>query len=422
MFNLTAAAQSYKRLKDDNTLSGELSYALPKTAFVLEIPVTYTVLSRSSAYQNYTDADQIKYFTLKYGFNEKKYKLLNSVESFALSAVIADDSIKCTAIGVRDAHKVFYVSSNSGWNKNQGISFTYGNDGVLSEGEGSFENKTFDVVVSALSGIVSIVGSVFKGAAIAPVRDPSKYKIEVLENALQQFDDLNTMADYEIFKDRKAHFQKNYDELFAHIFYLEKKKTIIYKLVYVPDTTNQTGKTLDLFFALDDGTLIVNKNLANYILPKGAKDTSTMKPDSYKVHFGPITDQPSTSYSPWNDASSTGFAFNVPLKSRLGITNDKGKVVYLEDQKLSQWGIVSYINTKRKSKHSYVLDPVTGELKKITVEGKAILVDQVTAASTAAGNLVTTVKGESDDTKLENEVKRLENEKKKRDLIKDLNN
>ena len=61
-----------------------------------------------------------------------------------------------------------------------------------------------------------------------------------------------------------------------------------------------------------------------------------------------------------------------------------------------------------------------GELKKLSIEGKAITSDQVASLSSGLNEIITTAKGDSDATKLDNEVKKLESLKRKRELLQEL--
>lgn len=83
--------------------------------------------------------------------------------------------------------------------------------------------------------------------------------------------------------------------------------------------------------------------------------------------------------------------------------------------KISQLGIVSYIN-KKQSKVTFELDPLTGELKKVTGESKSVSGDDLAAAGASADSLIKGLKGDNEATKLEAEHKVLELKKKIKDL------
>ena len=110
--------------------------------------------------------------------------------------------------------------------------------------------------------------------------------------------------------------------------------------------------------------------------------------------------------------------YNVPAKSKISIVKPDGEEVGQDVFKVPQFGKMAYISA-RKMHVIFQLDPMTGELKKLSVSRKAISDDQVGNTATAINSAIQAVKGEDADTRLDKEVRRLENEKKKRDLLKE---
>jgi hypothetical protein len=422
-FFFTAALQSqeYKRVKDSEKINGEQAYILPKAAFLIEVPYIKTTLLRGAGYKDYTK-EELKSFETKYGLDVDKYKALESVEKLP-SYKIIEDSIKIITKSVPDYSKIFYVDPNKKWYKNQTVSFSYSTDGILSEGESSVENKSFDIVIKSLSGVASIVGSFFiaKGTDTDP---KTQYEIEDLKKALEKFEILNTQTNYDIYKDLKAKYEKGYNDIFSNYFYKEKKEAHVVKFLYTPlnQKTTAIGSTTEvaLFrFNKDDGKVIFSTGLEDQIVVKDRK-FETAGQDSYKLIFEKQPEQQLTYYKERDDID-TGFAYNIPLYVQLKMKGniDKEKTVYYEAVKIPQFGAVGYSSAKNK-KLIFQLDPLTGELKKLTIEGKAVTTDQAGSIAPIVVDAVKLAKGESSATKLENEVKELENIKKKRDLIKEL--
>ncbi len=421
-FSLTlACAQSYRQLSGGSQIAGEQAYILPKASFVVEIPVTTTILSRKANYISFSP-QQFKVLQRKYGLDPAKYKLLEDKETFSTNTV-GEDAIKLKMIAVPDYEKVFYIVSGSGWNKNQSVSFTYGTDGILTDGEASLENKTFDIVVKGMSGVVNIIGNLIKGSgnaiSISEVEDKDNLNFEELDKALQDFNKLQNVNNYDIYKDMKADYEKRYAAAFAEIFYSEKKNISTIKIIYTPK--KETRQNIDIpFFDTDDqGKISFDAALQGELWGKEIYFSNLTKNNTYHLKFKPAAEQQSACFR--NRSSlEEGFAFNIPQKVELQLSDPADKIAYTEIFKVPQFGIIGYVNNIKRAKLIYSLDPLTGELKKLSIGGKAILVDQVGNAASAITNATSTFKGESSDSQLDKEVNRLENEKKKRDLLKEL--
>lgn len=410
-------SQDYQRLTSGNKIKGGHTYILPKAAIVVEVPIIMTTLVPGEAIEDYNPT-QLKILEKKYGVDPKKYALAKSGKNLT-KYIISEDSIKISLNAVADHDKIFYVDPSYKWNKNQGVTFTYSADGILSEGESSIENKTFDLVVKGISGLTSIVGAFFKGTTSADYSsDPTN--IEPLDVALAKFKTLDNQINFDIYKDLKARYEKNYTEIFSTLFYKEKRKITIIKFIYIPSSQTAVDTEIPLFKLNENsGYLQYNKKLTTEIT---SKDTDFIDADAkfFSIKFDKIKEQQSNFFDPRDD-KKTGFAYNIPLSANLQLANKDKKKLYYGMAKIPQLGIVGYITTvKRNGKLTFSLDPITGELKKLSVEGKAITSEQIGSVSSGVNEIITSIKGDSELTKLENEVKKLENEKKKRELLRDL--
>lgn len=412
-----AKSQSYTQLSPGDQIAGKQAYILPKASFVIEIPIESTILSckkYNSTYEKY-----FKVLEKRYGLDPKKYKSLKS-DSTKTNISIGEDSIKFKMISTPDYEKVFYVASTSGWNKNQAVTFTYGVDGILTDGEASRENKTFDILMKGISSIVGIVRNFEKGTDNEKAIAQDTLNLKELDDALADFDKLQFVNNFDVYKALKTTYEKRYNYLFAEKFYSEKKKLSIIKVVYTPKKETLANKNIP-FFNLDKktGKISFEKTLGRELW---GKDIDTVKLDGtevYQLKFKPVQEQQSKHFKN-RSSKEFGFAFNIPLKVELQLLNPKGQIIVNEITKVPQLGIIGYINNIKRAKLSYSLDPLTGELKKLSVEGKAILVDQIGSTAATITDATNLIKGDDADTRLENEVKRLENEKKKRDLLKEL--
>lgn len=421
---LSVAAQEYKHAQSGKPIDGGQAYTLPKVGFSIEVMQVKTTLVQGDNFLNYTDKEVIEKLQIKYGLDPKKYEEVKKVPN-AVKYSIEEDSTKITAKALPDYSKIFYVDPKAKWNKNQSVSFLYGTNNMLLEGDSSVENKTFDIVVKGISGIGSIVGSIFFGImpAVSPAKKPTPDPvIPELDRVLNDLKLIEKSENFDIYKDLKAKHEKRYNELFAKLFYKEKKTGEKLKFVFVPKSDFALGSD-QAFFRLDDinGGLIFNDAFKEEVIIIKKYVSETVKGSDalyYKLKIKKQIDQ-QKDYFTARSEEATGFAYNIPLSTFVSLTSPKQDIIYFESASIPQFGIIGYTNT-RKEKLTFQLDPLTGELKKLAIEGKAITSEQTGAGSTTAVEIINLAKGESKSTKLENEVKRLENEKKKRDLLNEL--
>lgn len=414
---IPANGQEYKHASSTSKINGDQAYILPKAAFSFEVLLMKTTIIPGDSINPNWNATQLSILKRKYGVDEKKYEKVKGKKP-SVSYDIAEDSLKVSIKAMPDYDKIYYVNPKAKWNKNQVVSFTYGTDGILTEGESSLENKTFDIVVKGLSGLSAIVGATFKDANGKSAEYKIPTNIESLDNALKKFTKLEGQINYDIYKDLKARYEKEYSVIFAEKFYKEKKEIKVIKFIYIPSSATSVNAMIPIF-KLDKtkGTLVFNNALVNQIIAKEAIfDSNTGM--SYNLYIEKVREQQSDYYTPRSD-NNTGFAYNIPLSAYLKIISPEAEVLSYESVKIPQLGIVGFTNT-RKEKLSFQLDPLTGELKKLSIEGKAILTDQVGSVSPLVSDIISNVKGDSEATKLEKEVKQLENEVKKRNLLKEL--
>jgi hypothetical protein len=411
---ITAKAQEYQHLQRPGKLAGQQMYVLPKATIVLEVHTVKTEYKRGPGYKNYR-SDTLQIFSDKYGVDTTLYRRLRNNATIT-EVELAEDSLELTLLAAPDYDKIFYVNSKSKWNKNQTVTFTYGNDGILLEGESLYEDKTLDIIVKGLSSVVSFVGAV--GALKA---DPAGVKIKDLDDALQNFDKLDGQNDYSVYKDLKATYEKKYTKAFGKHFYSEKKTEKIIKIYYTPAKDTAQTKQVRIFkLNQKTGDVIVDSALANEAWGKKLKFGSVTD-SAYVLQFTRVREQLSNNVLERNDLLHKGCAYNVPAKMDVTVIDYKHEIIYQDIFKIAQFGKVGYTDT-RKEKITFSLDPVTGELKKLSIEGKAVMTDQVGAVGTVATDAAKLIKGDDAATKLDKEVKRLENEKKKRDLLKELEN
>lgn len=412
-------SQTYGHITGAQKIDGEQSYILPKAALEIKLSKQTTTLVRTAPYIAYSPA-QLEILKLKYGVNPKKYTSLKD-NSTVMTHNLIEDSIKLKTLAVPDYSKIYYVTSSSKWNKNQSVTFTYGADGMITDAESTYQDITFDLVVKGISTLTGVVGSLAKSATAikySALPTDTNVAIDDLDAIIRDYSILNTQISPEIYKDLKKALDKKYMAVFAKHFYKEEAEITHIKAIWIPSAGQSIAAPLDLF-AFDATTGVVTfSNGLGTIEGKGV--TQGTIANAYRVNYKAASEQQSTFYSPRSDSKHQGIAFNIPLKVVVDVKNPAGEIMFYDVVKIPQWGIVGHANTRKKDKVNFSLDPTTGELKKLTIEGKAITSDQIGSAGSAVTDAMKLFEKADPDTELEKEVKRLENEMKRRDLLLEL--
>lgn len=412
-------SQTYGHITGNQKINGEQSYILPKAALEIKLSKQTTTLVRTAPYINYSPA-QLEILKLKYGVSPKKYASLKD-NATVVTRHLIEDSIKLKTLAVPDYSKIYYVTSSSCWNKNQSVTFTYGADGMITDAESTYQDMTFDLVVKGISTLTGIAGNLVKAGAsvtMAALPPNTDVVIDDLDAIIQEYGTLRTQISPEIYKDLKKALDKKYMAVFAKYFYKEEAEITQIKAIWIPSAGQSIAAPLDLFaFNATTGVVTFASGLGT-IEGKGVIQGAIT--NAYQVNFKAAAEQQSTFYSDRDDSKHQGIAFNIPRKVVVDVKNPTGEIMFYDVVKIPQWGIVGHANTKKKHKVNFSLDPTTGELKKLTIEGKAVTSDQVGAAGTAITDTAKLFQKEDADTQLEKEVKRLENEKKRRDLLLEL--
>ncbi|QEM06306.1 hypothetical protein DIU31_023320 [Mucilaginibacter rubeus] len=421
LLSASAMAQPYYQLSSGNPLNGNPYYILPKAAIVIAIPVTtQSYIGSSTLIADYSDDEQ-KILALKYGFDADIYKILiKKAERKFEKSSIGNDSVKVALIAKPDYAKVFFTDAEKKWNKNKSVSFTYGSDGIVTDGESFTEDKTFDLVVKTFSSVVSIAAAVFKGPEETLAATP-RVTFDDLDEIKTKMDALDHIINNDIYKDRKSILQGKYDKAFAEHFYKEKKTIKITKLYYTPKAESvPADNQYQTLFSLnpDNGKLTFNKELSQELWAVNIFTAELDPKESFKIKF---TSHPQTLQNAIGRSSfpSNGFAYNIPSQKEFKLVDKKEETIYDDFIKIPQWGIVGRLNTE-KNKLTFSLDPVTGELKKVVIGSSAISSDQIGGVTSGLTDAVKFARGDSKDTEREKEAKRLETEVKIRDLQKSL--
>ena len=421
------SAQTYTKLIDGSTIPpGKPYYILPKGSFIIEIPVVKSELIKGPKFAKY-DETILLMAKEKIGLDIKKYSSLkpDSIKNIPTYA-ISEDSLKISMKAVPDYDKIFYLSSERKWNKSQSITFNYVDGGILTETEASREDKTTDIVSKGLSALSSIVGAFFTGQIPKfGESDPRQISADSLfilkmESILNKIKNPVYRDNFEVYKDIRAQYEKEFNSLFSQYFYSEKKVVMTYKFHYIPSDTTKQNDLIPFFsFDKNKGEVYFSEDIENLIWGKIVTSKGFDGNTSYKIRFKRSGDQLMEKFSGFTP-KSIGLAYNVPKKVEFHLIKPDSNIIFNEIFKIPQFGKIGFIESIKDGKISETLDPTTGELLKLSVSSNSITGEQIDAASSTAKDLINSIKGDDATTKLEKEVKILELEKKKQDLLKAL--
>ncbi|WP_312364277.1 hypothetical protein [Sphingobacterium sp.] len=412
-------AQSYFHATKVQEVGENPYYILPKACLLFEVPVVHKTYIFSKKIPTNYEKDELEFLKDAYGFDPEIYKLFQKRKKDGQDSLtykthnVLSDSIKVSALARPDYSKIFFTDGRKRWNKDKSILFTYGGDGMMTDGESSVTDKTFDIVAKAVSGVGQIIGATVRGGnTIVP--DSSRVYKEEMIKVIQELDALvGGPSNFDIYKDAKAKLEKKYNRLFSSNFYSEKSRIEVIKIFYVPEDTTITSDTELKLFSLDSisGKLILSNALSHQLWASDQL-SGDLHDNAFKIKFT----KPLTGLEKFikPNPNSIGFAYNIPAKLEVKLTAPKEKVIFNDFMKIPQFGTIGRIISD-KNKLSFSLDPLTGELRKLGLGSSAITVDQVGAGTTALTELI-----KYQDAKLDLEIKRLEAEKKKRDLLKEL--
>ncbi|MDR2274888.1 MAG: hypothetical protein LBF27_28525 [Sphingobacterium sp.] len=405
--------QKYYHAKTAGQIGQNPYYILPKASLLIEVPVITKTYTPSPNLPTDISPENLKILKEKYGLDLSVYVKVEKQTPY-ISHSVMNDSVKISILAKPDLDKIFYTEGQKKWNKDKSISFAYGTDGILTDGESSSKDMTFDIVVKGLSGLAQVAGAAFRGTEKSKVKD-SLVTYNELDDILKELDKLRiVISDYDIYKDNKSMLEKRYASVFSTLFYSEKVKIEVIKIYYTPANLSiNSDLTVKPFsFNSTNGVITLSQALSDQLWAKNLQFGSIDIGQTYTLKFSkPVEGVEKYIQSGPN---STGFAYNIPAKLEVKLTAPGEKNIFNDFMKIPQFGTIGRIISD-KNKLSFSLDPLTGELRKLGLGSSAITVDQVGAGTTALTELI-----KYQDAKLDLEIKRLEAEKKKRDLLKEL--
>jgi hypothetical protein len=366
-------------------VNGHPDIILPKAAIQVEVILVKTEYTKGDL--NYitglsANRAKLSFYETRYGVNPKIVAAIDRNE--LISHKILEDSIKVNVVPIADYTKMYSFTKLKKWNKTKGITLNYSDDGVVTDGEYTYENKTFDLIVKGIGGVASIVGKFFslgaKAASVAP-----SYEIDELEKILGDYGELYTPAQTaysgEVFKELKAKLDKRYDAAFSRYFYSIEKSLSSAVIVYTPDT-KQSPSTL--LFALTNDKITCNNALGNNleIMGKSVTTGSITKGYTLNIALRPDDYQLSLQVDP-RPAGSDCLPYNVAARTVVTFRNPDEKQLQQLRARIPQWGKVGYVNLKKPNKLSWAYDTF-GELKKLSAGANSVTTDQIGAAAALA--------------------------------------
>lgn len=417
---LQASAQKVYDVANNGKIDGGISLILPRVSYMIEVPVLTTTYKQGLMLKQ---GDEFLAQCIRYGANRKactELLLKKSNDASYSEYAIQEDSIRLTPLSTPDYTKAFYIDPKKKWYANQTLSFTYGTDGMITDASMTYENKSYDLVMKGVGGLIGLVGN-FVGLGKGPGNiKGNEGKIKELEDILKKIDSLtNSADDIDMYKERIAKLEKKYAAAFAKYFYTAKLTVKTTKILIIPAAKNNTpayGNPLTYqLFSLDktNGKIIINNNpsvTADVIWYKNA-EVGTIGNTAYTLQVSLLSKSvQATEHFDSRPNNTTYMPYNVPAKTDVKLIkkSDKGEdILYHEMQDMPQFGIVAYLkNPKNKKNIQY--DPLTGAIKKIDIESKAISTDNIGAAADLLDKGIKMSLPKTENQKMKEEVERLD--------------
>jgi hypothetical protein len=396
---VTAHCQKVRQIYGSS--AGHADLILPQATIELDVPIvtsTYTAGKKSKGYIDETDPSQIGFYQSEYGVNPTILEKLKNARPDPTSGDITvnvhkvfEDSLKLLIIPRPDYSKKFAFSKLKKWNKAQGLTLNYNDDGITTDGDYSFENKTFDLIVKGLGAVASIVGKFLgRGGAEKAVKSPASLKrIPELDDVLNEFIALynpsGSVMTYDIFKEMKTKLEKKYDEIFSKYFYSSEKSLRMIQVFYTPpiapSPTSSPRSITTNICRLDNitGLLMLNPAIRSNIEVLGKQwdyDARAVGPYyNIELEARPLSVQviDKTDARPLR---SSFIPCNICVRAIVTLKKPNNTTLYQSFAKIPQSGKIGYINIKRPNKIAWQYD-TWGELKKISTTTNAITTDQI---------------------------------------------
>ena len=380
-------------------------YALPKTVLVLEIEVVKT--------------DSIPVTNPSCDLGCQLRTSLKPITKRSTTFQVKNYSL--TTKAVPDTEQIYVVNPESKWNKNKSVSFTLSNLGLIQGTEISIENKTFEIISSGLSTIIS-TASLFVAGGPAPPPPPSESvkpeaKLLKLINSKEMLLSSAYGAALETIQFQLVELNKLIDTELAALVGKRVSKTTV--LRFEIELAKEEPASLNSGSSLKIDKLKIDKEKGVYIdptlkavnphilYPAEFLSTSevgkniTVTVHSMQDSFGKIVSQMKLSSS-----VRKGLAYRIPVEYSFSVSYD-GTPKLAASLQIAQAGKVVHLPYKMDNATIAYYENL-GSIKTVSVSSSAIVSDSFATGQGIISDTKKLIDGQSEADKLTKEVTELE--------------
>ncbi len=420
------------------SIENKFFYTLPANTIDVECKIKKEVYTRGGLFPM-ACSSFIKIAVDSFGLDEKILNRLLTNKELTDHSLLKD-GFSWSLGAVPDSNKLYIFESKPSILKDNSFTFSFNRDWTLGSATVSSENKTFEIVTTFLSSLISTATGILKGSTKDPYVEKASEACTGLFKPL-----LKAKKEYQNFllspppleaeglQLSKTARLKIIEKMIEDIFYKKEEEISVIRFsLYVPATfaTNTTMK----FFKIDKptGQILINNALeTNIVWPKPSNKITPVIPLDTDAGYYTISslidpfsveNKLSKSRGLRTNTSSgeeSGIVYNVPKIIRFYLRDDKDNILANTVFPIAQLGSVNTLSQKI-SKADFVLDSLTGSLTKITMESKSLATGNITTPGNILQQVDSSFKKLTEVEKLEKEIKELELRAKKKELLEKL--
>ena len=402
------AFQAYgQRIEIEKVSSSEnvsdigIFYALPKSILVVDVEITKEVYKAPKdsklCKELFGDCDNF------FGGKNLPYK---NGEKFKIS------DMKVYVESVIDVDHIYKVNARKKWNKDKGLNFTLSENGIIKGATASSEDKSFDIILSSLSAITSIIRSsspsaMGKEALEDNKLDPTKLKLKKrILDLLSKRENLISSPNYATTKETLEFQINELNKIIAKdlgiILGLKsvKKKIFTFEINDFESKINNTIYSDTIFKIVNksknSGVNVMKKfEQFNFIPEEFRSESKTGKIDDFIIQIeksGISLGEKLSTKITTDDNERKGLAYRIPGGINVKIFNGKlkepneKKEIFRGGYLIAQLGSIAYMPYKIDSATLEYYENL-GWLKSVNLTSTSISPERINNASSTLKNL-----------------------------------
>jgi hypothetical protein len=377
LFMGCASAVKVTRVKDMEKPAPGVYYALPRTVFVIEVPVTNTVFTPG----------KFAKFAEEFGFGTNDLTLAST--SFSLG------EISLRAASEPDPSNVFHVRIQGNFFEDRSLSLELNQAGLLSSASGEADNRVIDYTVQTIETVAGAIGAAIKFSGVSATSSNAQtLKLEIDDIRKRRFDLLSGKAQPGVslpadsLKLSLDELNKMERTLASHFTGTAKIRVWTARFEIRPVSTNLDPITL-LYLNEKTGVSGLNTNLSVNPLPvEFSISPTTGSKVVLKLALAPSASI--TSALKAKAPNTSGYFYRRPVPVVASLEHGE-KLLTRHDVMVAQFGPVLSLpssTASKSSKQQITLFTDTGSLRTVTVGSKSWDPAQVNKLGTAAGSIL----------------------------------